>query len=630
MSTSGPADPRRAPVTEAPWSPYPVQDWSQVEAPPSDWVDPNWGPPTPPRPRWIPYLVVALVAALMAGGFFVADKVGERSFSTRAQDFVPEDGAVAYAMRQTSGSSAEVPFVTESARLTGVEQFTAIDFTLGTALLIGTGFDIDSLNGVPFWRTTTTQIGQPEATQQVVRVYQVAGPITLLGESAPGGARTFQPGLVELPADVTPGATWSGSGTAGKDLTYQSEFRAEAAERGCLQVAGTITYTARGRPGSTETVRKSWCPHEGLIREQTSTPQQSVTVSTVRGLATPPTVKTTSEPVAWRDPRAWKNEQFTSVSIDQNLGQGIMTGSPSAVPPVVTASGLVVRATSSSDLVVFTPKTPTEWTSLWRMHPGGTVISLVAFGDVVVATTSQRQVVGYTANGVRLWQHDLDEVALQGPVRVDDTRLALVDGGGTVRVLDIANGSQRWARSLRSEVDVAPVADARAVIVADGSGTVTAFAPDDGGELWQRDLEVSRATLVGDTVVTSSAATLTAVSIADGTSRWLQPLTGTVNALQTFDGRAVLATQLRTVLLAEDGTVQATFEPAELLTTTTGHLVCWGTRQAQVIDRTLAVVTTLDTPDRNLTTAGNWPVADRFGVLLFAGDWSFQTWSDQP
>ena len=621
MSTSGPA---------APWSPYPVQDWSQVETPPSDWVDPSWGPPAPPRPRWIPYLVVAVVAALMAGGFFVADKAGERSFTTRAQEFVPEDGAVTYAVRQISGSSAEVPFVTESARFTGVEEFTAIDFTFGTAVLTATGFDIDALNGVPFWRTTTTQIGQPESTQQVVRVYQVDGPITLLGESAPGGARVYRPGLVELPADVTPGASWSGSGTAGKDLTYRSEFRAETGDRGCLQVTGTITYTPKGRPGSTETVRKGWCPQEGLTREQTTTPQQSSTLSGVRGLQAPPKVRTTSEPVAWGDPRGWKNEQFTSVSIDQNLGQDIMTGAPSGVPPIVTASGLVVRATSSSDLVVFTPKTPTEWTALWRMRPGGTVISLTAFGDVVVATTSQRQIVGYTASGVRLWTHDLDEVAFQGPERIDDNRMALADSGGTVRVFDIASGAQRWERRLRTEVKVAPVADARLVVVADGSGTVTAFRPDDGTELWQRDLEVSRATLVGDTVVTSNAATLTAISITDGSSRWLQPLTGTVDALQTFDGRAVLATQLNTVVLAEDGTVQATFEPAELLTVTTGHLVCWGTRQAQIIDRGLSVVSTLDTPDRNLTTAGNWPVADRFGVLLFAGDWSFQTWSDQP
>ena len=92
-----------------------------------------------------------------------------------------------------------------------------------------------------------------------------------------------------------------------------------------------------------------------------------------------------------------------------------MTGVPSSVPPVLTAAGLVIRATSSNDLVAFTPKTPTQWVALWRMHPGGTVLSAAAFGDVVVATTSQRQVVAYSAAGVRLWQHDLDELAFRPP-----------------------------------------------------------------------------------------------------------------------------------------------------------------------------------------------------------------------
>lgn len=619
MSTPGPTEP---------WSPYPVQDWQQLPPPSSDWVDPGWAPPRP-KPRWLPYVVIAVVGCLTAGGFFVADRVGERPFSTPAQEFVPEDGAVAYTVQQTGGAT-EVPYATESARLTGVEEFTAIDFTFGTALLIGTGFDIESLTGVPFWRTTTTRIGNAESTQQLVRVYQVDGPVTLLGESGPGVAHVYRPGLVELPADVRPGATWSGAGTAGQNLAYRSEFRAEAADRGCLQVTGSVTYTAKGGTPVRTDVTKSWCPREGITRNESGSGQQNTTASSMRGLESPPAVRTTTEPVTWRDPRAWKNEKFTSLSIDQNFGQGIMTGAPSGVPPIVTASGLVVRATSSSDLVVFTPKTPAEWTSLWRMRPGGTVISLAAFGDVVVATTSQRQIVGYTVNGVRLWQHDLDEVAFQSPVRIDDTRMALVDNGGTVRVFDIASGTQRWQRSLRTEVRVAPVADTRAVVVADGSGTVTAFAPDDGAELWQQEFEVSRATLVGDTVVTSSAATLTAVSIEDGTSRWLQPLTGTVDALQSFDGRAVLATQLSTVVLSEDGQVQATFEPSVLLTVTTGHLVGWGAQRTQVIDRSLGVISTLDTPDRNLSTAGNWPVADRFGVTLYAGDWSFQTWSDQP
>ena len=192
------------------------------------------------------------------------------------------------------------PYVTESARLTGVEEFTAIDLTFGTAILTATDFDIDSLAGVPFWRTTTTQVGgRPETTQQLVRVYRVEGPVELLGESGPGVARVYRPALVELPADVAAGANWSGAGSAGANLDYRSEFRAEASERGCLQVTGTLTFTGKdGRAGSTETVRRGWCPHEGITSEQTTSAGATVTDSALRGLPSAPSIRTTTS--RWR------------------------------------------------------------------------------------------------------------------------------------------------------------------------------------------------------------------------------------------------------------------------------------------------------------------------------------------
>ena len=99
------------------------------------------------------------------------------------------------------------------------------------------------------------------------------------------------------------------------------------------------------------------------------------------------------------------------------------------------------------------------------MHPGGTVLSLTVFGDVLVVTTSRRQVVAYSASGVRLWQHDLDEVAFRGPVRVDHTAVALVDNGGTVRLLDLRSGAERWRRDVGAEVTSVPVGALSAVVI---------------------------------------------------------------------------------------------------------------------------------------------------------------------
>ena len=629
MSTWGRADVPPA-GAERPWSPYPVQDWQALPESYSP-VSPDWRPPQDPRPSWLPFLVIGLVACLIAGGFYVADRFGERPFSHAAQAFVPADGAVRYSRRESGSNAPEgvAQLVTESARFTGAAQLTALDFTFGSKVL--GSLEYDDLPGTPFWRTTTTELGHPTSSQQLVRVYRADAAVELVGESGPEVAYVYRPALVELPADAAPGRTWTGAGSAGDTLGYRSEFRAAAGDRGCLRVTGTITYTAlSGQPGTTTSVDKTWCPAEGITASTTVTDDATTTVTGEAAPASEPELRSISEPVAWAAPQSWRQQTFSSVSIDQNFGQQIMTGAPASVPPVLTASGLIIRGSSSQDLVAFTPKTPTQWTSLWRMHPGGTVLSLAAFGDVVVATTSERQVVAYSDAGVRLWHSDLDELAFRGPVRVNDDTIAVVDSGGTVRLLDIRSGAQRWQRDVGAEVTTAPVADPRAVIVFDGSDTATAYDPATGTELWQRELDVDRATVVGDTVVTHTAATLTAVALATGRSRWLQPVTGTVDALQAFDGRVVLATQLDTTILDENGTVRARRPPYEVVTATSQHLVGWGINDAEVIDRDLTTVKTLDTPDRTLSSSGLYPLSDRFGVLLFAGDWSFETWSDQP
>ena len=157
-------------------------------------VNPARAPPRAPRRPWLPFLVVALVACLPATGFYVADHYGEQGFGRRAQAFVPVDGTVIHTRRhiRTAGSTEAAPTVTESARFTGPAIFTALDFTFGSQLL-GT-LDDKSPVGVPFWRTTTTEVGTPTSSQQLVRVYRVAGAVELIGESGPGVTKRLPPG----------------------------------------------------------------------------------------------------------------------------------------------------------------------------------------------------------------------------------------------------------------------------------------------------------------------------------------------------------------------------------------------------------------------------------------------------
>ena len=145
----------------------------------------------------------------------------------------------------------------------------------------------------------------------------------------------------------------------------------------------------------------------------------------------------------------------------------------------------------------------------------------------------------------------------------NDDAIAVVDSGGTVRLLDIRSGAQRWQRDVGAEVTTAPVARparrgrlrrqrhgdrvrSRDRRPSSGSGSWTSTAPP-----WS-----------ATRVVTHTAATLTAVALATGRSRWLQPRhAGRSTPCRRSTAGSVLATQLSTTILDEDGTVRARRPP---------------------------------------------------------------------
>ena len=102
----------------------------------------------------------------------------------------------------------------------------------------------------------------------------------------------------------------------------------------------------------------------------------------------------------------------------------------------------------------------------------GEILTLRAFGDVIMVTTSERLVLAYSDAGVRLWQLRLDEIVAAPPVRVSDADVVLVDLAGEVRRLVIATGAVVWQHSLGSDVTVAPAVGAGVVVVMD-RGQVT-------------------------------------------------------------------------------------------------------------------------------------------------------------
>ena len=616
---------------DQPWSPFPVQDWSTLPEDPLAYspVDPSWAPPRPDRPWWRPLVVLALIGALIGGAAFVGSTVGFTTPRTTATAFVPPDGTAAYEVVETTRESAtERRFqVTESARFRGATGLLSTDSAFGSRLFAEVGERTDT---VQIWRTISTIYDDPAAPYPTTRVYRADGPVELLGESAPIGGYVYSPALVELPADVTAGSQWSGSGSANDVLDYWSDFRAAAGAEDCLDVTGEVRYTSKqGQPGRTLTVQRTWCRDRGLV-SATETYADLVTRTTQTATTPPRTPDTAGSLPHWTAPESWTEHKLDTVSIDPTFGQGGTSGTPKALPPVRTESGLMVRAADSlNDVIAFTPKTRTAWVSAWRAHVAGQILTLRAFGNVILVTTSARQLVAYSDLGIRLWQRDLDEIGSAVPVRVSDSDVVVTDLAGDVRRLALATGEQRWQHRLAADVTVPPVVGVGVVVAMDRGGTVTALDEASGQRRWTKELEGKGAGFVGRTLVVLQDQTAHGLDPASGHRRWLRPFAGTFTEVAPFADRLVLATESATVLLDEAGRVTARLPGYLRLTLSVDRMVGWGTREAEVVDPSGSVSRRWPLPDLTLAQQDRPAVALAEGVLLANGHWTYTIWNDK-
>ncbi|MBA3529317.1 MAG: PQQ-binding-like beta-propeller repeat protein, partial [Propionibacteriaceae bacterium] len=415
---------------------------------------PSWPPPRT-RPWWVPAVVVGICTCLMAAALFVADRVGQPTTS-RVAAFLPADGAGWYGELRTQGASgaSTATTVTESATIVGTAVTGGLDWGLAAQLIGAAGSN--PIERTRFWRTTTTTIDAPRGEHQASSVYRIAADIALMVESGPGYAYTYTPNLVELPQTATAGASWQSHGAAGTASTYTAQFSAEAADGDCLRVVGTISYSGAAA-GPTREVSRTWCPGQGIVSRSERANGVQLSDTRIARLPKPLTPNTTEPRYTW-NPAQWQQHQLSSSSVDPTYGTGPMSGAPSAARPGMTASGVLIRTnTSGQDVMGFTPAKPAEWQSRWRAHPGGTVLTVTVYGDVVVATTSGRRAVGYTDTGVRLWELRLDEVVMTEPTRASDSEVALVTVGGEVVVADLASGQVRWHGTPGSDVGLSPV-----------------------------------------------------------------------------------------------------------------------------------------------------------------------------
>jgi outer membrane protein assembly factor BamB len=487
----------------------------------------------------------------------------------------------------------------------------------------------DESDTIKVWRTTTTQLNDPAAIAQTVRFYRVTTGVDLLGVSTPTEGFVYSPGLTLLPADVHAGSRWSSAGSAGNALDYRSEMQAAAADGGCLAVTGELRYLSKdGQLGRIVSLNQTWCPGQGIVAESQSFADVSTTTSRIEAPA-PGTPTTTNTPIQWASPQRWTAGQFGTVSINPTFGEDQMVSTPANVTPVRTESGLVIRATyGQGDLVATTPKSLTDWTSVWRAHPGGSILTLTAFGNVIIATTSNRQVVAYSDVGIRLWQFAVDDLAQTPPVRAGDQEAILVDLAGVMRSFDLGTGALHWQHDVGSDVNVAPAVGSGVVVIMDRGGTTTAFDVATGTRRWYVQMLGRGATFIGDTVVVLQDQAAHGLAIDTGLHRWVRPFFGTLTGVTRFADLVVVATKSECILINHAGMIVKRLDPALALTPTQDHLAVWGIGEAQVLDKNGVAVTRWSLPPLTIAKQDRVALASAQGVLLFNNDWTFEVRED--
>lgn len=441
-------------------------------------------PPAPARPRrrWAATVgtVVTTLAIVVSTLAMTRSTVPE--FHHAAASLMGPDGHVELLVQGTQRVTT-----LETADLPGVRGLRA-----GPQSFLSTGYTADEIGARHWLRLSRVNRGPSGYLGRSDTLYALDA-TGLVGHVNDDGKRfvSFQPGLLELPADVHAGSSWDSDGTmfTGKDIkvdgsiAYRYTARAEAdpAWPGCLRVVGRLSIGTIQNDSTT-----TWCPGRGTVAETDSEGTRTAA---------------TAFP-AWADPRPSTATQSALAAVD--LSRATLATIPSvtlpltpepAGPPTFGGPGEVVASRTSPD-VIGLRIAPEGVTRVWRAAPGGIAFTQATFGDVTVVGTTLRRLVAYDADGQRLWQVATPEVATRHPfVRLDPATLVATFVDGRVAAFDLRTGELRWEARAPSDLQLPPVVADGRVYVATPTGSLLAFDAASGAGLWSVDTPDPAATL---------------------------------------------------------------------------------------------------------------------------------------
>ncbi len=365
-----------------------------------------------------------------------------------------------------------------------------------------------------------------------------------VAESASGTLDTiWEPGRLDLPADLAAGNTWTSEGAVAfrtpdqewSSTDYRADYRAQAPTdpgerlRGCVVVAMTIVINQQELPSE-----RTWCPGSGVIASHDG--ENAWQPSDALPRLSP------VDPPAFDWSRA-DELQFTD-RVHSQPGAGITSLSPISAPAVLPDGSLVFANQVVPDLIALDSAEdppPVRWVA----RPGGTLTSTASFAGITVVTNGRRELVAYGPEGQWLWQARLTDLTRVPPVRFGADTVVVVTLDGGVTGYDLVTGEERWRATMGTEIRRTPLAAGDRLLVADAGGALSSFDRQ-GNEQWTVDAGRVAALAVSDgpapvvAVGRSDSYVVRGYSLADGSQVWRSRIKQDAHGLVSLGDRFVL------------------------------------------------------------------------------------------
>ncbi|MDO7883497.1 PQQ-binding-like beta-propeller repeat protein [Salinibacterium soli] len=569
---------------------------------------------------------IAVVGTVLGGTALmaVADQRPSAAPQNAAEAFLPPDGS---ASELTYSTGEE--WILESAFGTGPQMLLQLPSYASAHQFNLADVNAEGYNTDRYWRQTWSDVSgeRPQLTELYELDVDGVRMLTLTGGES---GFSFEPGLLSLPADIHDGSTWSSEGFALPQqlIEYRSTGSAKAGPDGCLVVQLDVVYTD---PDAADAVllesadTSTWCPGRGVVESEYTTGGEPGTSAT-RPL--PEDRRLESSAASPRvDLLALADSAAQDVSLlvrDPLFGEQDFPGTTDGTV-AATSDGAVVFA-STRDLLAYRAAAPGEPSVReWVAHPGGTITTLTAIGDVVLVGTTDRAIQAYDSAGRRGWTARFDDVVLAPPVPDGRGGALILSVDGELRRVSLGDGSTTWSTGLGGDSAIAPaVGDGVVVAINDAEDAAMVYDLDDGTLLWSQAVErPSLAAVVdGRVIVASYAGSVLAWDATSGEARWSSGYVGIPRAMTVLGDTIVVAGSDMTAGYSLTGAVRWTIDASDRLLSDGTLVALLGPGAVRLVDENGSTVTTwmLD-PARFATTmdilavpGGFWVTSSSFEV----------------